>query len=257
MTRSISRRGALRARLRQLRSDTSGLAMMEFAFTLPIILAMGGYGTELSFVALSNLRVSQYALNLADNASRVGVDVGAGVTQLREGDINDVLQGTRREGQLVDLTTNGRVILSSLEFTQQTGDSNRVQRIHWQRCVGLKGNGGADAAAFNSHYGTTDPADGTTNTGSNKGTAAPTGMGDPGQKVTAPQDTGVMFVEINYQYRPLFGSMFVSPHVIHYTASFIVRDNRDYSKLYNLAAPNNAALSTCNLYTKGPGGSNT
>lgn len=232
--------------LRRLRQDTSGLALMEFAFTLPIILMMGGYGTELSFLALSNLRVSQYALNLADNASRVGVSAGAGVTQLREADINDVFAGTRKEGELIGLTTNGRVILSSLENTQQSGDAARVQRIHWQRCVGAKGASGADAASFNSHYGTTLTADGTTADGNNKGTAAPTGMGDTGQKVSAPNDSGVMFVEVNYQYKPLFGSMFVSAQVIHYTASFIVRDNRDFSKIYNPSPTATAA--TCDLY---------
>lgn len=228
-------------RLRSLRQDTSGLALMEFAFTLPLVLAMGGYGTELSFLALSNLRVSQYALNLADNASRIGVSVGGGVSQLREIDLNDVLQGTRKESESLKLTTNGRVILSSLENTQQSGDSNRVQRIHWQRCIGLK-----SGASFDSHYGTTSPTDGTTTTGNTKGTAAPSGMGEAGRKVNAFQDSGAMFVEINYQYTPIFSAMFVSPRVIRYSASFTVRDNRDFTRVYNPSPT--ATMSTCDKY---------
>jgi Flp pilus assembly protein TadG len=231
-----------RRSLRSLGRDRSGLAMMEFAFTFPIVMAMGGYGTELSFLALTNLRVSQYALNLADNASRVGASAGAGVSQLREADINDVLQGTRKEGEGIKLTTNGRVTLSSLENTQQTGDTARVQRIHWQRCIGLM-----NGTGYDSSYGTTLPADGTTSNGSNKGTAAPTGMGDPGRKVMAMQDSGVMFVEVNYRYKPLFGSMFVDQEIVHYTASFMVRDNRDFSRVYNPTPT--ATLSTCNKYT--------
>ncbi|WP_425229896.1 TadE/TadG family type IV pilus assembly protein [Sphingomonas sp.] len=247
-------------RLRSLRSDTSGLALMEFAFTFPIIMAMGGYGTELSFLALSNLRVSQYALNLADNASRVGVQANAGVTQLRESDLNDVLQGTRRESDLIKLTTNGRVILSSLENVSQPYDTDRVQRIHWQRCLGMKGASGADAADYNSHYDPSptvhpSPAAGSDATAANKGVDAPAGMGEPTQKVNAYQNSGVMFVEVNYQYRPLFGSLFVNPQVIRYTASFIVRDNRDFSRIYNPTPT--ATASTCDRYTKGVGGATT
>lgn len=230
-----------RRRLRLLGRDTSGLAMMEFAFTLPLVMGIGGYLTELSFFGLTNLRISQYALNLADNASRVGISAGGGVTQLREGDINDVLQGTRKEGELIKLTTNGRVTLSSLENTQQSGDSNRVQRIHWQRCIGLMAGTGYDSS-----YGTTSPSDGTTKTGNTKGTAAPTGMGDPGRKVMAMQDSGVMFVEVNYRYKPLFGSMFVSPQIIHYASSFVVRDNRDFTQIHNPSPQ--ATASTCDKY---------
>lgn len=226
--------------LRRLRRDTSGLAMIEFAFTLPIILAMGGYGTELSFLAVTNLRISQYALNLADNASRVGVSASGGVTQVREADLNDVLQGSRKESEAIKLGTNGRVILSSLENVQLNADKTRVQRIHWQRCFGLKSGTG-----FDSSYGTTTPAAGSDV--SETGTPTPTGMGDAGRKVNAYQDSGVMFVEINFQYKPLFGSMFVSPQVVHYSASFTVRDNRDFTRLYNPTPT--ATASTCDKYT--------
>ena len=229
-------------RLRGFRRDVSGLAMIEFAFTLPIILAMGGYGTELSFLAVTNLRISQYALNLADNASRVGIAAGGGVTQLREADINDVLQGSRKESEAIKLGTNGRVIVSSLENVQQSYDSARVQRIHWQRCFGLK-----SGAGFDSTYGTAPAAAGSDATQANAGTTAATGMGDTGRKVNAYQNSGVMFVEVNFQYKPLFGSMFVSPQIVHYSASFTVRDNRDFTRVYNPTPT--ATASTCDKYT--------
>ena len=59
-----------------------------------------------------------------------------------------------------------------------------------------------------------------------------------------------MFVEINYDYQPLFGTLFVKPSKIHYIASFIVRDNRDYSQIINPAPT--ATASTCNLHTAAP-----
>jgi hypothetical protein len=64
--------------------------------------------------------VSQHALNLADAASRVGVRAGGGVTQVREADINDTLQGLRLAGALIKIGANARVILSSLENTMQS-----------------------------------------------------------------------------------------------------------------------------------------
>jgi Flp pilus assembly protein TadG len=246
---------ALSHHLRALRSDRSGMALMEFAFTLPIVLAIGGWGVELSFLSLTNLRVSQYALTLADNASRVGVVGSGGVEQLRESDLNDVLQGSRLEGQSVDLTTNGRITLSSLENVQRTyadgtSDSAPVQRIHWQRCIGMMSGSGYDST-----YGTTTTNAGTDTTESTAGTTAPTGMGDAGKKVNAIANSGIMFVEVNYRYKPAFGGMFLNPQTIHYTASFIVRDNRDFSHIYNPTPT--ATASTCNLHTKGVGGATT
>lgn len=227
--------------LRRLRSDRSGLALMEFGFTLPIVLTMGGYGVELSYLSVSNLRVSQAAVNLADNASRVGLLGSANVSQLREADINDVLQGTRLENAGIRLTEFGRITLTSLENVRQAQDTARVQRIHWQRCIGqMSGNG------YDSRWGGTDPADGTTadtaTNFTNQGIPKPASL-----TIDAPNDSGVMVVEVNYRYRPLFRSLFVNEQIIRYTQSFVVRDNRDFTRIYNPAPA--ATPSTCNLYT--------
>ena len=235
---------SLRTRLARLRTDTSGLALIEFALTFPLAMAVGGWGIELSFYTLTQLRISQYALNLADNASRVGAMSG-NVQQLREADVNDVFQGTRLESKITDLTTNGRVTLSSLENVKQQQDNSRVQRLHWQRCIGI-----LPGAGYDSRYGSTDAADGTTPdtkaSHPNEGIAKPLGMGDPGKEAIAPDDGGVMFVEVNYRYKPAFGSLFMSPVVIHYEASFIVRDNRDFTQIHNFAPQ--APVNTCDKH---------
>lgn len=222
--------------------DQRGLALLEFALSFPLVLTIGGFGIELSNVAITNMRISQYALNLADAASRVGADAGGGVTQLREADINDVLQGARLQGLPISLGVNGRIVLSSLENTKQTYDTNYKQRIHWQRCFGMQSGGD-----YNSHYGTTPVTAGSTSDASNAGSDASTGMGEVANKVNSPKDNGVMFVEINYLYKPLFGSLFISPRIIRYSASMLVRDNRDYSKVYN-PSPSSTA-SQCDKYT--------
>ena len=231
---------------RALRRDRSGLAMMEFAFTLPIVLTMGGYGVELSYLSVSNLRVYQAAANLADTASRVGTVAGT-VTQVSEADINDVLQGIWLANQGIQLTTYGRITLSSLENVQQGQDGGRVERIHWQRCMGQK-----SGSAYVSRYPVANMAAGTTTdtaaSHANEGIAKPAALG-----VTPPPDSGVMLVEVNYEYRPLFGSMFVSAQPIRYAQSFVVRDNRDFTHLH---ATSGATASKCDLYTRGPGGTN-
>ena len=107
---------------RRLRRDRSGVALMEFALCLPIVLCVGLYGIETANLALINLRVSQIALSLADNASRVGTMSTLNTQQLREVDLNDVLQARALQGTGINLTTNGRIILSSLENRKLPGD---------------------------------------------------------------------------------------------------------------------------------------
>jgi Flp pilus assembly protein TadG len=224
-----------------LRRDTGAVALLEFAFSLPIVLGIGAYGIEVSNMALVNLRISQIALNLADNASRVGATSGLSTQQLREVDVDDVLQAARYQGSSINLTTYGRITLSSLENVQESYDSAPVQRIHWQRCIGKK-----SGTNYDSTYGTTTTSAGTDATSANAGTTASSGMGDTGSKVVAPSGSGVMFVEINYLYQPLFASWLISNARIHYIASFIVRDSRDFSRLYNPSPT--ATQATCDKY---------
>jgi hypothetical protein len=89
---------------------------------------------------------------------------------------------------------------------------------------------------------------GTDTTPANAGTLAPLGIGEAGAtKVQAPTGGGVIYVEVNYLYKPVVGNWLFGASRIHYVASFIVRDNRDFSQIFN---PSPAATrATCNLYT--------
>jgi hypothetical protein len=195
--------------LSRLRRDLSGLALIEFAYAMPAVMGMGMYGVETANLAQTHLRVSQVALMLADNASRAGADAAGGtIQQIREIDINDVMQGVRLQGTRLDLANKGRVTLSSLETNADGG-----QWIHWQRCLGqMRGVG------WDSSYG--KEGDGKTGT-------SVAGMGRPGSEVKAPEGEAVIFVEVNYQYKPLFGTWLLGSPRIQYTASYIVRDKRD------------------------------
>lgn len=235
----------LAARAHALRKDRSGLAAIEFALGAPMLMVLGGYGVEVANLAITNMRVSQYALQLADNAARIGVNSGLSSFQVREADINDVMQGLRLFSASSNLAEHGRVTLSSLENTQQTWDTAPAQRIHWQRCMGERGGrpNGTDDTAYDSAY-ATNTTDGTAAGKSYQGTDASGGIGPANAKINAPANSAVMFVEVNYEYQPLFGSLFVSKTRLHYTASAIVRDKRDLSQI----ATNSGAAATCDLH---------
>ena len=239
MTRSNVRQFVCR-----LCHDRAGLALIEFALSAPLVLLVGCYGIELANLAIIHLRVSQIALNLADNASRVGAYSNLATQQLREVDVNDILQGARYQGAPISLTENARITLSSLENVAQSYDTQPVQRIHWQRCIGAKSGAGFDGQ-FKANVTTSA---GSTAGVTDKGYDLPLGISDNGSTpIMAPGGAGVMYVEINYRTKPLFGTWLAPPKTLHYIASFVVRDRRDYSKVFNPAPT--STPSTCNLYT--------
>jgi hypothetical protein len=237
----------MRRILQRLKRDGSGVAYVEFALAIPFFMGFGFTAIDLSRLALAHLKVSQIALNLADNVSRVGITANA--SDLSEADVNDAFEAVRDQGAGIRFVNNGRLILSSLENGPRDG-----QRIHWQRCIGLK-----SGAGYDSSYGVATPlttAGINTNAG-NIGLSVPNGMGRPGAMVNAPTNSGVMFVEANYEFRPIFGpiSGWAIPTTrIHYIASFIVRDNRGYNNATAAPIIKNSTTSpvpraTCNLYT--------
>ncbi|MEH3039501.1 MAG: pilus assembly protein [Sphingomonas paucimobilis] len=216
--------------LRALRRDRRGVALMEFALSLPVVLPIGLYAVELSNFGVQQLRLSQATLTLSDNISRVGVDTNMATQQLREVDVNEVIDGLRRQTTNLALTTNGRVTISSLE------KKNGAQWIHWQRCVGLK-----RGAGYDSSFGRTDDG----------GAAGSSfrGMGNPAEPVTAPDGAAVIFVEINYDYQPLISPYFLGTRKLQQTASYIVRDNRELASGVTDPEPKAEERMTCDRYT--------
>lgn len=215
------------SRAKALLRDRRGLALVEFAYATPIIVALGTYGLELSNFATCHLRASQIASNLADTTSRIGEFTPLAVKQIREADINDAFQAVRQQSGNLDMPNRGRIILSSLERNSSNG-----QWIRWQRCLG-KG-------VFTSSYG--NAGDGATGT-------SLLGMGDAGRLIAAPPKSAVMFVEIVVPYKAIVGEALLGAQTIRAKAAFLVRDVRDLSSGNDPAnpAPTETA-STCNLF---------
>ncbi len=179
MTRRVIR---IRAMLRRLRRDLSGVALIEFSLVLPILIVLCLTGAEMTHYITTKMRVSQLALQLADDAARIGAGTRLSAKKITEADINDLFVGADLQSGELDLRENGRVVLSSLEPVANPNTTSRY-RIRWQRCYGLK-------TTYTPTYGTA----GATNL---------TGMGPAGRQVTAQDDNATMFVEVYYVYKPL------------------------------------------------------
>lgn len=199
----------LRALWRGLKASRSGVAAVEMAVALPLLVTLGMGGLELASFALANLRVNQIAIAVADNASRAKLTSISGAAQFREYDVVETFRSADLAYPGMAVFTNGRIVLSSLETNSSGG-----QWIHWQRCRGSKSVG--------SKYGT----QGTGATGTSFA-----GMGPTGSVITAESGSAIMFAEVYYDYRPV-----VVPGAtitIYRHAALYVRDDRDLSQIYN------------------------
>lgn len=189
----------------RLRRDERGLALTEFAMSLPILCLLSITGIEVANYARACMNVSQIALSAADNAGRIR-------DRIDEGDVESIFIGSRNAGENIQFGANGRIILSMVEVNGRTG-SEAGQKITWQRCFGNKN---------------VPPSYGNAGDGATDATLA-AGVGPTGNKITAEAGTGVMFVEIVYDYQPIFPvTGFIVDDLrnrrLRYTAAFPVRE---------------------------------
>lgn len=195
--------------IKRLASDTSGVSVVEMAIVAPFILGVALYGAEVAYLTTIDMKMSEIALSLADNASRIGQTDNSVITPtVSETDINEVMRGAQEQADGLDFQANGRVILSSLERDSASGK----QYIHWQRCYG---NLDRDSA-----YGNDSDKNGL------NGPVLP-GMGDGPTKVTASANSAVMFVEVYFRYQGLFGNTYVSNRTLRKEGAFMIRDQRN------------------------------
>ncbi len=187
----------------------SGVAAVELAVALPLLVMISMGGLELANFALTNTRVNQIAISVADNASRAKMTSVSGAAQFREFDVGETFRAAELAYPGMAVFTNGRIVLSSLETNAAGG-----QWIHWQRCQGTK--------AVASKYG----IQGTGISGTSLA-----GMGPEGSIITAESGSAIMFAEVYYDYRPI--TLPGATITIYRHAALYVRDDRDLSQIYN------------------------
>lgn len=194
---------------RELWCDSSAVSLIEFSVILPVFLTLGLYGTEVAYMSTVNMQVSQVALSLADNASRLGQTDNSSVTPtITEADIDSIMSGAIRQGESFDLGTRGRVILSSVEYDDATGK----QYIHWQRCSG--------SLARESEYGNDEEDNGL-------GARRISGIGQDSSQITASAGSAVMVAEVYYSYESLFAHVLTEVPTFRQEAVFAIRDDRN------------------------------
>lgn len=202
-----------KAVLGALRACRRGVAMVELAFSLPILLLMTFGGLEIAQMAMTHLRVNQIAITVADNAGRVR-------TGIDESNIYEVFAGANLIGDSISFEENGRIVLSSLEPNGETG-SDEGQVINWQRCFG-------DLAV--------EPRYGEQGDGADDDSLAD-GLGTGANKIVSAEGTAVMFVEVTYRYTPMVsGIPGWGPQDIRYESAFNVRErtNQNITNVQNL-----------------------
>lgn len=201
-------RHSVRSLLHALVQDCRGLAVTEMAFCFPVLLLLTLWLFELANFVIVKQQISQLAIQVADNASRIGTQNSV-QSEIDERQINDLFIGAGLQAASLDVQRRGRIILSSLEVDPS---SPYGQYIHWQRCYG--------SYAYPSSYGIQ---------GNGKGSTSLSGMGPDSARITATTTAPAMFVEIGYSYRPLITNYWIPSGPIREIASMIVRDNRDTS----------------------------
>jgi Flp pilus assembly protein TadG len=211
---------SLRTRARQLARDSSGLAMIEFAVSLPVLLSIGLLGLETAHYGIASLRMSQIAMTTADNAARVRDSID-------ELDVNELMTGAKLVGAPLKFADNGRIILSSVERNA----AGTGQWIRWQRCAGKKN--------VSSSYGVQDKG---------KTDATLQAIGPAGNQIAATAGTALMFVEVVYDYQPIVGNRLFGAQTLRYTGAFNVRQRTDQAikNSKNLAT---SQTSDCGIYS--------
>ena len=227
-----------------LRDCRSGVAFLEFAFALPVLLALGLLGLETANYAMANLRVSNIAMLTADNAARVRESID-------EGDINELMTGAKMSGDNINFAANGRIILTDLEPTTSPAGK---QWVRWQRCDGalnysspnaaLRPQTAAGAAITNGTeiYGT-DRTTASTSP-SSEAMASMTSVGSGSNVISAATGTAVMVVEVAYNYQPVIPNSFLQGRRLTYTSAFNVRQRTDQA-LRNI---NHVTPKSCNTF---------
>jgi len=197
--------------MRRFAQDERGVAVIEMAFTAPLLLLLILGLVEYARYAIVREGLSQAAFQIADNAARLGEARLTGPMPISEKQINDVLLGGQIQGSPSDLRQRGRIILTSLERNTAKG-----QWLHWQRCTG--------ALRHPSSWGV--EGDGQTGQGSN-------GMGPATARIQAQDGIPVQFVELAYDYKPMVFTVPLVTGKIVESAAVPVRSDRNLQFVSN------------------------
>ncbi|MFZ2996747.1 TadE/TadG family type IV pilus assembly protein [Sphingobium sp.] len=193
--------------LRALGRHMAGVAAVEFALSLPILVGLTMYGAEAANMAYTSQKLGDIATLSADSISRIRLSIS-------NGDVTDALGGMKILSDSIDLRNRGRVIVSSIAPVLDASGNVVNQKLRWQRCTGT--------LVKSSPFATTENA--------NIGAA---GMGPGDRPIAASKDSEMIFVEVYYTYRPLISAAFFGTPVMSAYSAMAVRERSSNDILSN------------------------
>lgn len=165
-------------RLARLRTDASGVSMVEFALALPLVAMLGIGGLEYINFVLANQKIERLATVTADAITRNTIAPS-------ENSFRDTFKSADKVGKPFRIDEKGRVILTGVIGANKNGAI--VNKIVWQRC-------GGKLTSATSKYGVEWTA--TNDYGDGPDIGLPNG-------VVLQQNQMVVISEVIYEYEPL------------------------------------------------------
>ena len=160
--------------------DRHGASLMEFALMLPVMIALGVGGLELTNLTLGHQKIERLASTTADLFAR-------NTLQPNERQVNDTFRAIDLMSGSFGVRDHGRVIVTGVVGAMDSRTGVVGNKIVWQRCDGsLSG----QASEIGSQWATSNYADG-------PDVALPNGI-----VLNSGQMTIVS--ELSYQYQPWF-----------------------------------------------------
>jgi hypothetical protein len=166
--------------LSQLRSNKRGVAMLEFALTLPVFLGFVLTGIEVSNYVMANNRTQRLAAMTADLVSQSGV----GAISASESHIYDLFSAIDLTAKPFNLRDHGRVVITSVRGSDDNGDKVIENKMLWQR--------------FDGNHVAAAPVVGCRQTVANATL--------PGTR-TLPLNEILFHVQVSYDYQPVFSKV--------------------------------------------------
>jgi len=114
-------------RLRKLKLDIAGLALIEFAYTLPIFVGFGLVGIEFANVVLARQKTERIAATIADQ-------VASNQVPPNERQIRDMFEAVELIAAPFDFNDNGNVIVTAVVGVRDPDDDEIQNKVAWQRC---------------------------------------------------------------------------------------------------------------------------
>ncbi len=129
-TRTADKNGAKTffGRLRSLLKNQSGVAFIEFAYTLPIFVGFGMVGIEFTNVVLAFQKSERVASTIADQ-------IAANQIAPNERQIQDMYKAVQQISEPFEFAPTGNVIITAVIGIYDEDDDEVQNKVAWQRCL--------------------------------------------------------------------------------------------------------------------------